>query len=154
MGLLPGFISAGNPVVGMGVDHSVGYMFNKNVGAGLNLGIINYNAPLSKEVFYSLSAEFRGYVLNRYLSPYYLLRSGYGFTHAGETFDEANGGLFLNPAIGLRFTGKKYANFTAEIGLCFQNAYFKHRASDWWGRSVVEKDIRYQRFNIKFGILF
>jgi hypothetical protein len=153
-GLLPGFISAGNPALGMAVDHSVGYMFNRTVGAGLNIGITNYSAPISKEVFYSVAGEFRGYLLGRYLSPYYRLGAGYGFTHAGETFEEANGGFFLIPAIGFRLTGKKFANITTEIGLCFQDAYFKQQATNWWNRSLIEKDVRYQRFTIKFGLLF
>lgn len=152
VGFLPGFISAGNPVLGLEIDHSSGYLFNRYAGAGLNLSVMNYD-PLSKEVCYTLAAELRGYLLNKYISPYYLLRSGYGFTHAGESFLEANGGFFINPAIGLRLTGKKTANVTVEIGLAFQKAHYKQQ-TEWWDRSVIEKDVIYQRFNLKLGILF
>lgn len=152
VGFLSGFISAGNPVLGIGIDHSTGYLFNKYAGAGLNFSVLNYD-PGYREVFYTLSAEFRGYIFSQKLSPYYLVRSGYGFAHGGESFLEADGGFYMNPAIGFRFTGKKSANFTAEIGLNFQNAHFKQQ-TDWWDRSILEKDVRYQRFNIKIGILF
>ena len=152
IGFLPGFISAGNPVLGIGIDHSSGFMFSRLLGAGLNLGVHNYD-PSSKEVFYTLSAEMRGYLMPKNFSPYYVLRAGYGFTHAGQTFLEANGGFEANPALGLRFTGNGGANLTAEIGMMFQNAYFKEQ-TEWWDRSILEKDVRYQRFNLKIGILF
>jgi len=151
-GFLPGYASANNPVLGLNLDHSTGYQLARSMGVGLNLGIANY-VPLSREVFYSLAAEIRGYFLQQNFSPYYLLKAGYGFTNKGNTFIEANGGLFLNPSIGFRLGGRKSANFTTEIGLSFQKGYFKQQ-SDWWDRSIIEKDILYKRFNIKFGMLF
>jgi hypothetical protein len=152
LGLMPGFISPGNAVLGATLDHSSGYLFNRYAGAGLNLGMMNYS-PFYGEVIYSLAAEFRGYLLGKYFSPYYLLRSGYGFNFKGERFLEADGGLFLNPAIGVRLTGKQSVNITAEIGLSFQHAHYRYE-TQWWDRSIIEKDVRYQRFIMKLGVLF
>jgi hypothetical protein len=152
IGLMPGFISSGNAVLGATLDHSSGYLFNRFAGAGLNLGIMNYDL-VSGEAIYSLAAEFRGYLLNQYFSPYYLVRSGYGFNFKGERFLDAEGGLFLNPAIGMRLTGKQSVNVTVEIGISFQNAYYQYE-TQWWDQSIIEKDVRYQRFTMKLGVLF
>lgn len=152
LGFLPGYFSGEMSSLGVALDHSSGYLFNRWFGAGLNIGIYNYDAE-SMEVIYSLAAEIRGYLLEKNITPYYVLKSGYGFNFKGQRFLETNGGLFVNPGLGLRFGGNNGANFTTEIGLVFQDAYFKQQ-SGWWDRSVIEKDIRYQRFNLKFGILF
>lgn len=151
-GVLPGFISAGNPVVGAEIDHSSGWLFNRNFGAGLHAGVSNYD-PQSAAVFYSLAGELTGFLMKQNFSPYYAIRSGYGFTRKGNTFVEASGGYFLHPALGFRFTGMKTANITAELGLAFQKGYFKQQ-TDWWDRSIIEKNVRYQRISMKIGILF
>ena len=152
LGLLPGFISAGNPVLGVQIDHSSGWLFHRLLGAGLNLGISNYD-PQSREVFYTLAGEIRGYLLSQGLSPYYALRGGYGFTHRGSNFLEARGGYYLHPALGLRFSGWQTGNVTAELGMAFQKAHFKQQ-TEWWDRSIIEKDVRYQRITLKIGIQF
>lgn len=152
VGLLPGLISSGNPTIGLELDHSSGYLFNRYFGAGLNVGLMNYY-PLHQEVIYTLSAEARGYLLDQYFSPYYRLHTGYGFNIKGEDFLEADGGFFINPAMGIRLTGKKSVNITAEIGVNFQKAYYRYQ-TDWWDRSIIDKNVRYQRFMIKIGVLF
>lgn len=152
LGLMPGFLSARNLVLGLEMNHTSGYQFNRWIGAGLNLGINNFN-PVSREIFYSLAGEARGYLLAKNISPYYVVKAGYGFINKGSNFIEASGGYFLNPGAGIRFGGSKTANFTAEIGLVFQKAYLKQE-SGWWDRSILEKRVRYQRFCMKIGMLF
>lgn len=152
LGFLPGYLSGRTNVFGIELDHTSGYMFNRWLGVGLNLGIYNYSTE-SREILYSFAAEIRGYLLEKNISPYYSFKSGYGFNFKGNQFLDTGGGLFMNPGIGMRFGGSNSANFTLELGLVFQDAYFKQQ-SDWWDRSILEKDVRYQRFNLKFGILF
>lgn len=153
LNLMPGYLSAGNGVLGIGIDHTSGYLFNRWIGAGLNLGLNNYN-PGSREVIYSLAAEARGYLLPRKISPYYVVRTGYGYAHKGVNFLKASGGFFFNPGIGLRFGTSEIANFMMELGVSFQDAFFVQESSGWWETAVLEKDVRYQRFTMKFGILF
>lgn len=151
-GFLPGFISAGSPVLGVEIDHSSGYQLNRFLGAGINLAATAYN-PFHNESTYSIAGEVRGYLLENYLSPYYAIRGGYGFVMRGENFLEANGGYYINPAIGLRLTGKSRLNLTTEIGFNFQQAHFKYE-TEWWDRSIIEKDVLYRRLTLKLGILF
>ena len=150
---LPGYVSVDNEVMGVGIDHTSGYLFNRWFGAGLNLGINNY-LPANRELFYTVAAEARGYLMKKNLSPYYVVRTGYGFAHKSARMIEAKGGYFLNPSIGLRFTAKRSFNLSTEIGVNFQNGYFKWQNDGWWDRSIFEKDVWYRRFNLKFGILF
>jgi len=152
LAFLPGYQSPGESLLGMSLDHSSGYLFNRWIGAGLNFGVYNYNVG-TREVIYALSAEARGYLLKRNLSPYYLFKAGYGYAHKGSSFLEADGGFFVNPSLGFRFNGNSGANLTAEIGLSFQKAYLKQQ-TDGWNRAILEKDLIYQRFNFKIGILF
>lgn len=151
-GFLPGFISAGSPVLGVEIDHSSGFLFNRFLGAGINIAATAYN-PFHNESTYSLAGELRGYLLENYLSPYYAIRGGYAFVFGGDNFLEANGGYFVNPAIGLRLTGKNGPNLTAEIGLNFQDAHYKYE-TQWWDRSIIEKDVLYRRLTLKLGLLF
>lgn len=157
LGFLPGTISS-VASLGLELDHSAGYLFNRWLGLGLNLGVANYDEE-SNDIYYSLAGECRGYFLGKNSSPYYAMRLGYGFINKNETFLESNGGYFVNPALGYRFFSGNKISFMLETGLAFQKGYYKQDLNFWWwggttGQNYVEKDILYRRFSLKLGVLF
>jgi len=139
----------------MGVSfHNVsGFQFSRWLGIGLGVGIETYGTD-DDEVIYPVFAEFRGYFNKKIKAPYYTLGAGYGFmaTNEKEFITEARGGWMLHPAIGLRFSGKKRNNLTADIGYKFQKAYFRR---DFTFNGDIEiRDVLYQRLIIRVGLLF
>ncbi|HAQ37040.1 MAG TPA: hypothetical protein DCX89_04340 [Saprospirales bacterium] len=157
LGFLPGKVST-ESLVGLEFDHSIGYLLNRWLGLGLNLGLATYDQG-SNDIYYSVSGECRGYLLAKNFSPYYTLKGGYGFINADESFLEANGGYFFNPSLGYRFSGRSNVSFILEGGLTFQKGYYKQDLNSFWwggtrGSDFIEKDILYRRISIKMGVLF
>lgn len=157
LGFLPGRISS-ETVMGIELDHSLGYLLDRRLGFGLNLGIANYDQG-TNDIYYVLAGEVRGFLFEKNFSPYYAFKGGYGFIHMDETFIEANGGYYFNPSFGYRFSGSSNVSFALEGGLTFQKGYYKQDLSSFWwgvprGSDFVERDILYRRFTLKLGILF
>lgn len=139
--------------MGLSFHNVSGFQFSRWLGIGLGVGIETYGTD-DDEVIYPLFAEFRGYLNKKIKAPYYTLGAGYGFmaTNKKEFITEARGGWMLHPAIGLRFSGKKHSNLTADIGYKFQKAYFRR---DFTFNGDIEiRDVLYQRLIIRVGLLF
>ncbi|MFM9950208.1 MAG: hypothetical protein ACKV1O_19900 [Saprospiraceae bacterium] len=145
---------AGNEFkMGLSFHNVSGFQFSRWLGIGLGVGIETYGTD-DDEVIYPIFAEFRGYLNKKIKAPYYSLGAGYGFmaTNEKEFITEARGGWMLHPAIGLRFSGKKHSNLTADIGYKFQKAYFRR---DFTFNGDIEiRDVLYQRLIIRVGLLF
>ncbi|MDZ4680683.1 MAG: hypothetical protein SH848_03555 [Saprospiraceae bacterium] len=139
--------------MGLSFHNVVGFQFSQWLGIGLGLGIETYGTD-DDEVIYPVFAEFRGYFNKKIKAPYYTLGAGYGFmtTNEKEFITEARGGWMLHPAIGMRFSGKKHSNLTADIGYKFQKAYFRRDFS--FNGDIEIRDVLYQRLIIRVGLLF
>ena len=133
----------------------VGYQFKRMIGGGIGIGA-DWYFPDGGEMIFPLFAEYRGYILDRRVSPnvnpYINLRSGYGFAFANEDIGiiSADGGFMFNPAIGWRFGGIRDTHFTVDVGMKFQKASFEYRRNS--DRSDV--DLTYRRLNLRVGVLF
>ncbi len=129
------------------INLAAGYQFNQfiNVGGGIGMDIYD------KEYF-PVYADFRGYILNKGVSPYYAFQLGYGFStdiFNNVSINESySGGVMLHPSIGLRFASYKNTKFIMEAGYKFQ---YDKRTNEF--RGWVDKMV-YKRLSIKFGVLF
>jgi hypothetical protein len=126
---------------------SVGYQFNQYVSVGGGFGMDVYD----KEYF-PIYADFRGYILNSAVSPYYAFQAGYGISSDIFNLNSSNishkGGAMLHPSIGVRFASFRKTNFILEAGYKFQ---YDKRTDE--RRNTVDK-ITYRRLALKVGLLF
>lgn len=143
--------SAG-PKAGFGMTHAVGHRFSRLLGAGGGIGvdIFDFNADRR---FVTVFAEARGFLLDRNISPYYLVRAGYGFAMKGTTFGETerNGGAMWNAEIGYRFGGWRQVNFFMGLGFRYQYASYLYEFP-WSER--IEDHVTFRRTEMKFGVIF
>jgi hypothetical protein len=140
-------------VLGITASHSIGYQFNRLLGAGGGIGF-DYNGGSYYLPVMPLYLDVRGYLLPSYFSPYYNLMLGYGVAFKNNSgysdIQSTQGGLFFSPNIGIRMGGKSGTNWFLDCGLRFQsvsydvsNSYvYDHRA------------IKYCRYSIRTGIMF
>ena len=126
---------------------AVGYQFNQYISVGGGFGMDVYD----KEYF-PVYADFRGYILNSKISPYYALQAGYGIStdifnnYSSNT--SFTGGAMLHPSLGLRFASFKRTKFIVEAGYKFQ---YDKRTNE---RNGFADKITYKRLSLKVGLLF
>jgi hypothetical protein len=140
-------------VVGIGLQHSVGYQFNRILGAGSGVSYENLYLQNSAEGrMFSVFGELRGYLNKHNTAFYYNLAGGMAFPVAKETenLTDHKGGLLVYPAIGMRFGASKRYNFFMDIGAKIQNVTY-NRINEW------QQDyfsVTYRRWVVRGGILF
>ncbi|MCB0688793.1 MAG: hypothetical protein KDC53_19785 [Saprospiraceae bacterium] len=136
--------------VGFEMSISAGHQWSRWVGAGLGAGVDFYRSGAS-EMSFPLFAEVRGYFFSRPSTPYYLVRSGYGFASANESrINAAKGGWMFNPAVGWRLGDGRGLKMTLDVGLHFQHAGFDYSQ----GEEQSDVDIVYKRLSMRLGFLF
>lgn len=133
---------------GINIIHFVtGYSINPQINVGAGLAWDVYDMHL-----FSLRLDFRGYVNQNKVQPYYSLQGGYAL--AADLTDRWNdridlkGGLLAQPSVGVRFETQNKADILFDVGYLFQKA----------ARHDEERkrfdDIVYRRFNFRFGLIF
>lgn len=135
-------------VVGLGVQHVVGYQFNRWIGAGVGAGIDVYGFNTEK-AFLSVFGDVRGYLLPQKVTPFYAFQMGYGFLD-DQRITSSAGGLLVYPAVGVRLSGKSGANFSMDLGYRYQAS---ERQYEWWDGFEIQKH-RYHRYVFRVGLTF
>ena len=65
---------------------------------------------------------------------------------------QADGGYLFQPSLGWRFGAAAKANFTFDLGLKWQKASWQKVAK--LNGDQETRDMLYQRFNMRFGLVF
>jgi len=126
-----------------------GYRFRRGLAVGATVGVDWY----ARNAVVPLSLGLRGDVARSRVSPFYALDAGYAVASLakgeGVNFD---GGLHLNPAIGLRFALNGGAALTWSIGYKYQRARTVFENAN--GFSRTENVYNYNRLALKVGMSF
>ncbi|REL24803.1 hypothetical protein DYD21_16715 [Rhodohalobacter sp. SW132] len=139
-------------------DHSTarfytinGYRFTPFVSAGLGIGYVPYNDPLGLiPIFTDLTVIFQ----DGDVSPYMFFRMGYTRSIKSDSdvvMDNHNGGLIVNPGLGLQFKTSRSWGFYLNVG--YNRDRSAHQFDSWGGRTV-ENSHTYQRINLGMGFVF
>ena len=95
--------------------------------------------------------EFKYLPLKNRKEFYLVGSAGYGFAFKREQFGiiEAQGGYMLHPAVGYRAGTSDGTNVTIDIGMKFQDAFFKERLEN---NDLEFRDIVFKRVVIRVGL--
>ena len=138
---------------GVGVQHTVGFQFNRIFGAGLGLSYENlYLRGDNEGRTLSLFGEARGYLSKHNTAFYYSFASGLSFpiVKNSENLTGHKGGFMVYPAIGLRFGGSSRFNFFVDIGAKIQRVSYERILEFQQDRF----EVTYRRWVLRGGILF
>lgn len=140
---------AGEFTLGAGVHNITGKHFKKWLGLGIGIGLDNYSRR--GETILPVYLEFRGYPLGENVKFYYSISGGYGFAFKREQFRivEAKGGYMFHPAVGYRVGTTDGTDINIDIGVKFQDAYFRE---DLLSGDTEFRDVLFQRFVIRVGL--
>jgi hypothetical protein len=146
------------PVGVIGVSHSSGYYLKSWFGLGLGLGIERN----SQHTIMPTTLNIRGFINNTPNTLYYTVDVGYNVAFINQetnndwqwrTMTDAQGGIYVHPAIGFRFYSATRAHFTLDFGYVFQQVNYSYR--DNWNDSVeyTERNT-WLRPALRLGVLF
>ncbi len=135
--------SFGNSKPGLSLNLVNGYMFNSYLGAGIGIG---YEALEDISTF-PVYAELKGYIMQRWLSPFYFFRPGYGFLNTAYTSygnTKEVGGIYWQAGVGYQFN---FSESAIAISICSmgQDAKVTYKYPDWWSQDetvVTEKRMK------------
>lgn len=153
-GALVGQSFGGGNTLGFYVQHSSGWMFSRNLGAGLGTGAEFFDPKGYDAASYPLFAEIRGYIFPRRITPYFCLGGGWGFVgkDSGERWgyiDNWKGGWMTQAEIGYRIGN----HFSVHLGLRLQRKY-REWTSVWGPESGFGTDrILHKRLMFGVGLL-
>lgn len=144
--------SAG-PEAGFSLTHVIGYRWSRLISAGFGIGAENFELGYGRRLM-PVFGEFRAFLSDKNIAPMVAMRAGYGFAFRNENANitRATGGVLLAPEFGYRFGGRN-AQFTLSASLHFQWAKYTE-AWDVWGGGSFTDHMRYQRLELKTGLLF
>jgi hypothetical protein len=117
------------------------------IGAGV--GIDAYNNYVISPVYLRL----HGTLFNKLISPLYMLDTGYGFySHVFNESNDGEGGLMINPAIGLSIRTGRSSSFIINVGYRQQHV---RRINSFGvpGEGLIEKST-FKRISIRAGFIF
>jgi sRNA-binding regulator protein Hfq len=120
-----------------------GYKINRWIGAGLGVGIQNFNDLTTMPVFLSLQS---GDLVPSKVTPYFFLNTGNGFA-LNET---ANGGFMFNPGAGIKINGQ-HTGILMSVGYHMQKASIDYFS---WGGTRMQQDVTYNRISLRIGVTF
>lgn len=137
----------------VGISLTAGHQFKNYFAIGGGFGVDLYD-----DVLMPVFLDIRGNLGKGNLTPYYALDLGYSFPLGkwlnNDEFSNANnakGGKFIYPAIGLKFATRSSLAFQMDVGYNFQQN--ERDLNLWWGNNSVEK-IWYKSLAIRMGINF
>lgn len=128
-----------------------GYRFNQYISAGMGIGYVPYNDPLGLiPIFTDLTYNFT----DGDVSPYLYVRLGYSYSTQAEddvTMETHNGGVMINPGIGLQFaTGQSWGWY---LNTGFNRDRSVH-SYETWGNQTVSNSYSYKRVYLGIGVVF
>ena len=152
LGTLIGQTYYGDNTTGFTLYHSIGWMFNRWVGAGIGGGVEMFNPDSGEPATYPIFAEVRGYLLAKNMAPFYTVSGGWAFTGKNSSenwgnIDAWEGGWMAKAHIGYRLGN----HFSVFGGLSFQK---KTRTWDsTWGGEWGQDRILHKRLELGIGLL-
>lgn len=154
MAALIGQAYYGSNRTGFVLQHSSGWMFKRQLGAGLGIGFEMFDPKGNDAATYPVFAEMRSYFFQKNTTPYATLGAGWAFTgntaneRWGQT-DRWKGGWLVQAEVGYRIGN--YFNIFGGIRL-------QHKQREWtsvWGPDSgfgVDR-ILHKRFVLGIGLL-
>lgn len=131
---------------------STGWSFHRLFGIGAGLGI-----KWGRHALLPIYANIRGNFMKSSASLFYDINVGYGiplpeaFRGGIVRVKTAEGGLYLRPSIGIRFSSKKRTHVFLDVGCTIQ--FTRYEYIDWNDNLIIGSTIPYKP-SIRVGVVF
>jgi len=147
------------PTLGCGLKLSVGKAINRNIMLGAGVAWSYMHNYFMYSAHFPVFAEIRGDIHKKSNSLYYSFGLGYNIAKRresmswiGTTMIEAKGGIYMNPALGLRFASKTKKHFCLELNYGIQTASYRYTGTN--GEIIGPTNNIFIRPTLSLGMLF
>ncbi len=156
-GILTGKSELGNRT-GKSLHLSSGYQFKNGLAIGIGSGLEEMEITIIP-----LYADIRFYPLKTRISPYALLKTGYGFAGSDKDLEhefyyntpvDSRGGLLFNAVAGIALYTWQRAAVTIGVGYRYQKITFSQDQYWWGGLSTKEIITHFNRLELQLGFTF
>jgi hypothetical protein len=136
---------------GGGISALGGFQYNNYLAAGLGVSFNQMSVNNGVQTI-PVFLDFRGNMSENPTTLFYSMGIGYSFARANTEFDiiEAKGGLFMHPALGIRFDRFSGSSFLLDVGYQFQSVEI---TSQRWNGINID-DVQYRRLTLRLGWIF
>ena len=136
-------------ISGLGIDNITGKQFNKYVGLGLGIGFHSMYPGVGENNM-PVFLDFRGYLREKKVSPYYNLSAGYAFAFKNEEkgINDVKGGYVFHPALGFKI-GSNENSFMVDVGIKWTRNTFYY---NFWNE-IREHKMTYERLVVRIGLM-
>ena len=139
------------------IDMTLGYRLNKRYSVGLGIGLSYYSTIFGGRWIETNSIPLfsygRYYPLDSKVRPYVDLRLGWGFPNRNAFGSDHNGGVLMQPGIGIHFASKKNLRFLLSLSQVLQHTRGDDFFIDPLGNPVSSDfSIWYNRTILKVGL--
>lgn len=157
--MLIGESSGGYGYSNMSLQTVNGYAFSPHLMLGLGSGFDKYGDFLITPLY----ASVRGLIVERKISPFYYVNSGWGFMWKPEDqenwidYHDSGGGFHFQGGLGYQINMKQSA-LTFSAGYRLQKTHLAYTINGWdWGGSTettISEERLLRRFALSFGFTF
>jgi hypothetical protein len=145
--------------LGCGYKFSIGKALNRHLMLGAGAGWAYMHNYFMYSAHFPVFAEVRGDLLKKSNSLYYSFAAGYNIARprgamswTGISMQQAKGGLYFNPALGLRFASKDKKHFCLEFNYGIHTASYLYTGTN--GESIGPTKNIFIRPTLSLGMLF
>jgi len=148
------------PTIGFGAKISAGKAINRHlmIGGGIAWAYMDNYFMYSTHI--PIFAEVRGDIIKKNNALYYSLGLGYNFAkqrantswQTGATMIDANGGIYVNPGLGLRFASSQKIHFCVEFNYAIHTASYSYTGAN--GELIGPAKNIFMRPTLAIGLLF
>lgn len=130
-----------------------GYQVNPYFNAGVGIGL---NQHFSGAAFMPVFLDLRGTFLRQRVSPFVGFAGGWAVALNVNDDEPDEGGLYLNPAFGVRFFVSRKTSLNLSAGLRYQEGTGYYTEWDFLQNEYVDRSERIHRnaFTLRFGVTF
>jgi len=136
---------------------SNGYQFKNGLGVGIGTGLEEMDITLIP-----LYADVRYYPLKTRISPYAVLKTGYGFAASDKDLEreiyygpvDSKGGYLFNATAGISLYTWQRLAINIGVGYRYQKITISQEQYWWGGPSTKETVTHFNRFEIQVGFTF
>lgn len=150
-----GVVDEGDSSVGQ-LEAIIGYRFNKKIAAGLGFGT-SYNSTFSFGTWLEAAAipvfaYGRYYPFDQKVKPFVAGKLGWAFPDQNAFNGDHNGGVLIQPEIGINFASRRRMRFLLSLGQQIQNIRGRELDFDPFGNRIESKfNLWYNRTVFKIG---
>lgn len=142
----------GNNNLGGSFTNSFGYTINSKFSTGIGIGIQSFGDYSNRINTIPLFLESKYLFTKNVVTPFCQVQGGYGFANLN---DNAKGGLYYQPSIGVAFRKNSTLDFNISIGFLSQKMTYKYpTTNDIFYNYITGRDLSIRRWVIQGGITF